>query len=44
MLHRVAVGSVRGFVAEVAVQITGPPGAAEAAAPNGVGAEPPPDA
>ena len=44
MLHGVAVATVRGFVAEVAVRITGPPGAAEAAAPNGVGAEPPPDA
>jgi hypothetical protein len=31
-------------VPEVAIRTTGPPGAAEAAAPNGVGAEPPPDA
>lgn len=43
MLHRVALATIRGFVAEVAVRITGRPDAAQAPAPNGAGAEPPPD-
>ena len=42
ILHRVAVATIRGFMAQVAARITGRPGA-EAAAPNGAGASPPPD-
>jgi hypothetical protein len=42
ILHRVAVTTIRGFMAQVAARITGQPGAAEAAAPNGAGASPPP--
>lgn len=44
ILHRVAVATIRGFTAQVAARITGQPGTAEAAAPNGAGASPPPDA
>jgi len=40
ILHRVAVTTIRGFLARVAARITGQPGA-EAAAPNGAGASPP---
>jgi hypothetical protein len=43
ILHRVAVATIRGFLARVAARITGRPGVAEAAAPNGTGAAPPPD-
>jgi hypothetical protein len=43
ILHRVAAATIRGFAARVAVRITGEPGAAAAAAPNGAGASPPPD-
>ena len=43
ILHRVATATIRGFTAQVAARITGQPGAAEAAAPNGAGASPPPD-
>ncbi len=43
ILHRVATATIRGFTAQVAARITGQPGAAEAAAPNGAGASPPPE-
>ena len=43
ILHRVAAATIRGFAARVAARITGEPGAAAAAAPNGAGASPPPD-
>ncbi len=36
VLHRVAAATVRSFVARVAAQITGQPGPAQAALPNGV--------
>ena len=42
VLHRVAAATVRSFVALVAAQITGQPGPAQAAVPNGVGSSPPP--
>lgn len=42
LLHRVASATIREFLARVAAQITDRPGAA--AAPNGTGASPPPDA
>ncbi len=41
ILHRVADATIRNFAVWVAAQITGRPGAAEAAASNGVGASPP---
>ena len=43
ILHRVAAATIRGFAARVAARITGEPGAAAAAAPNGAGASPPPE-
>jgi hypothetical protein len=41
MLHRVADATIRSFLAEVAAQIGGRPGAAEATAPNGGGSSQP---
>jgi hypothetical protein len=41
-LHRAAAVTIRSFTAEVAARITGRPGAAQAAVPNGAGASPPP--
>ncbi|MGH3150106.1 MAG: hypothetical protein ACRDOB_05170 [Streptosporangiaceae bacterium] len=43
ILHRVAVATIRRFLAQLAAQISGGPGAAEAAAPNGAGSSPPRD-
>jgi hypothetical protein len=43
VLHGVAVATARGFLARVAARITGRPGAAGTAAPNGTGAVPPPE-
>jgi hypothetical protein len=43
ILYRVADATIRNFVAEVAAQIGGQPGAAEAVTPNGSGSSPPPD-
>jgi hypothetical protein len=44
LLHRVASATIREFIAQVAAQITGRPGAAETAAPDGTGASPSPEA
>jgi hypothetical protein len=41
IMHRVADATIRNFAIWVAAQITGQPGAAEAAASNGAGASPP---
>ena len=40
ILHRVAAATIRSFLTRVAAQITGQPGAAPAAAPNGAGPSP----
>ena len=42
VLHRVAAATIRSFLAQVAAQIGGDPGVAEATAPNGAGSSPPP--
>jgi hypothetical protein len=42
ILHRVATATIRSFLAQVAAQIGGRPGAAEATAPNGAGSSEPP--
>jgi hypothetical protein len=42
LLHRVASATIREFIAQVAARITGPPGTAEAVAPNGAGTSSPP--
>jgi hypothetical protein len=42
VLHRVATATVRSFVARVAAQITGQPGPAPTAVPNGAGSQPSP--
>jgi hypothetical protein len=44
LLHRVASATIREFIAQVAARITGRPAATEAAASNGTGTSPPPDA
>ena len=44
ILHRVATATIRRFLAQVAARIGGQPGAAEAAASNGAGPSPSPDA
>lgn len=44
ILHRVATSTIRGFLAQVAARIGGRPGVAEAAASNGAGPSPSPDA
>jgi hypothetical protein len=41
ILHRIAETTIRGFMTHLAARITGQPGA-EASAPNGAGASPPP--
>ena len=41
ILHRVALATIRSFLTQVAAQIGGHPGAAEAAAPNGGGSSQP---
>lgn len=43
ILHLVATATIRNFLARVAAQLTGQPGAAEAAASNGAGSSPSPD-
>lgn len=43
ILHRVAAATLRNFLAQVAAQIGGQPGAAEATVPNGAGSSPPRD-
>ena len=43
ILHRVAEATIRNFLAEVAAQIGGQPGAGEASAPRGAGSSPPGD-
>jgi carbon monoxide dehydrogenase subunit G len=43
VLHRVATATIRRFLAHLAAQIGGGPGAAETAAPNGAGSSPPRD-
>ncbi len=42
ILHRVATATISSFLAQVAAQIGGHPGADEAAAPNGAGSSHPP--
>jgi len=42
VMRRVAIATIRDFMVQVAARITGQPGAAEATAPNGAGASPPP--
>jgi hypothetical protein len=42
ILDRVAAATVSNFMASVAAQLTGRPGTAEAASPDGAGATPPP--
>jgi hypothetical protein len=43
ILHRVADATIHNFLAKVAAQIGGQPGADEASAPNGAGSSPPRD-
>ena len=43
ILHRVATATIRGFLAQLAAHISGSPGAAKTATPNGAGSAPPRD-